>query len=169
MRKNHPNTPKREPKLDKHGTRKDLHASNDGKQKNNRRALSTKLRITLIIALFIGLLLASQLQRLPIAFFVYYIVMSLITFICYAIDKRAAQQDSWRISESRLHWLSLLGGWPGAMLGQQHLRHKSSKRSFRVILWLTVFINVSLLGALMSPQGQALLTQLGVNSSRFAP
>ncbi|WP_219822455.1 DUF1294 domain-containing protein [Shewanella insulae] len=95
--------------------------------------------------------------------------MSLITFICYAIDKRAAQQDSWRISESRLHWLSLLGGWPGAMLGQQHLRHKSSKRSFRVILWLTVFINVSLLGALMSPQGQALLTQLGVNSSRFAP
>ncbi|QYJ89125.1 DUF1294 domain-containing protein [Shewanella halotolerans] len=116
-----------------------------------------------MMALFIGLLLASLLQRLPIAVFIYYVVISLITFTSYAIDKRAARQDTWRIKESRLHWLSLLGGWPGAMLGQQHLRHKSSKRAFRVVLWLTVIINLSLLGALVSPQGQALLTQLGVN------
>ncbi|CAM4147243.1 Cold-shock DNA-binding domain protein [Shewanella aquimarina] len=133
------------------------------RQKGTRWTLADKLRLLLMMALFIGLLLASLLQRLPIAVFIYYVVISLITFTSYAIDKRAARQDTWRIKESRLHWLSLLGGWPGAMLGQQHLRHKSSKRAFRLVLWLTVIINLSLLGAVISPQGQALLTRLGVN------
>lgn len=50
-----------------------------------------------------------------------------ITFIAYALDKRAAKKQSWRIQESRLHLLALLDGWPGALLAQQVLRHKSAK------------------------------------------
>jgi uncharacterized membrane protein YsdA (DUF1294 family) len=45
-----------------------------------------------------------------------------------------------------LHFLSFAGGWPGAALAQQFLRHKSSKREFRNIFWITVAINI---GALM--------------------
>ncbi|QYJ83357.1 DUF1294 domain-containing protein [Shewanella aegiceratis] len=165
MRRNRPNPLKREPRIGEQSNRQSPQPTYGGKRKNKgaKWPFSTKLRLALIVTLFVGLLLASQFQRLPIAVPVYYAVMSLITFLCYALDKRAAQRDNWRISENRLHMLSLIGGWPGAMLGQQHLRHKSSKRAFRVVLWLTVIINISLLGALVSPQGQALLTQLGVN------
>lgn len=121
------------------------------------------LRLLLTVTLFIGLFFAALMQRLPMASLLYFAVLSLVTYMAYAVDKRAAQKGNWRVQESSLHLLSLLGGWPGAMLGQQHLRHKSSKRAFRVVLWLTVIINLSLLGALISPTGQALLTQLGVN------
>ena len=44
-----------------------------------------------------------------------------------------------------LHLLSLCGGWTGAMLAQQGLRHKSQKQPFRLIFWITIFINLTLL------------------------
>lgn len=76
--------------------------------------------------------------------------MSLLTFVVYAMDKSAAKNGNWRIKESTLHLLSFLGGWPGALLAQQKLRHKSIKQPFQFIFWLTVFLNVGLLiGALM--------------------
>ncbi|QDF76270.1 MULTISPECIES: DUF1294 domain-containing protein [Shewanella] len=160
MRKHRPNNPKQHQKLDEHRAKPSATKSNGNKrkQKKTRWTLGAKLRLFLIIGLFIGLLLAEQQHLLPIGVFIYYAIMSLLTFICYALDKRAAQQDRWRIRESRLHWLSLLGGWPGAMLAQQQLRHKSSKRSFRLMLWLMVLINLGLLFAILSPQGQALIS-----------
>ena len=57
-------------------------------------------------------------------------LMSLITFACYGWDKRAARLEGLRISENRLHTLSLLGGWPGALIGRQIFRHKTQKTWF---------------------------------------
>ena len=54
-----------------------------------------------------------------------YAVLSLLTFCAYWQDKRAAQAGHWRTPESTLHALALLGGWPGAIVAQQWLRHKS--------------------------------------------
>ncbi|WP_040500587.1 DUF1294 domain-containing protein, partial [Ideonella sp. B508-1] len=51
-------------------------------------------------------------------------------------------QKQWRTPESTLHWMGLLCGWPGALLAQQVLRHKTSKTSFIVVFWLTVLVNV---------------------------
>jgi uncharacterized membrane protein YsdA (DUF1294 family) len=71
---------------------------------------------------------------------VYAVMLSVFTYWSYARDKRKAQQSEWRISEARLHLLELLGGWPGAFLAQQRLRHKCSKVSYQVVFWLIVLV-----------------------------
>ena len=72
------------------------------------------------------------------------LVMSLLTLGFYAWDKRQAKREGWRVPEKRLHLLSLLGGWPGALIGQRWLRHKSIKTRFRVVFWLTVLLHIAL-------------------------
>ena len=68
---------------------------------------------------------------------------SVVAFFAYVFDKSAARQNRWRTQESTLHGLALLGGWPGALLAQQILRHKTSKTSFIAVFWLTVLANVA--------------------------
>ena len=72
-----------------------------------------------------------------------YMALSVLTFIVYAWDKLAARKGKWRIQEKTLHIFSLIGGWPGAMLAQQKLRHKSIKHPFRIIFWMTVILNIA--------------------------
>ena len=86
-----------------------------------------------------------------------YIAISLLTFIIYAIDKSAAKKEGWRTKESTLHLFSLIGGWPGALVAQQKLRHKSKKQSFRAVFWVTVFLNCAILAWLFTPDGSAAL------------
>lgn len=74
---------------------------------------------------------------------VFYFTISVVTFIIYAIDKSAAKQNGWRIQENTLHMLSLVGGWPGALLAQRMLRHKTQKTSFQIIYWATVGFNLA--------------------------
>jgi uncharacterized membrane protein YsdA (DUF1294 family) len=87
-----------------------------------------------------------------------YITLSVITFIAYALDKSKARRGVWRTPESTLHLFALMGGWPGAAIAQQTLRHKSQKSSFRVRFWLTVIVNCGLLGWILSSYGLSLLT-----------
>ncbi len=70
-----------------------------------------------------------------------YLMVSFVAFGMYAYDKSAAKNNRWRVPENNLHALTLFGGWPGAMLGQRVLRHKTVKQPFRFIFWLTVVIN----------------------------
>lgn len=71
----------------------------------------------------------------------WYAVASIATYILYATDKRRAQTGAQRTSESQLHLFELAGGWPGAFLAQQRLRHKSAKLPYRVIFWLIVALH----------------------------
>ena len=48
-----------------------------------------------------------------------------------------------RTSESTLHSVDLLGGWPGALIAQQQFRHKTVKTSFQQIFWVTVLVNIA--------------------------
>ena len=83
-----------------------------------------------------------------------YAVMSAITFVVYAADKSAARQGRRRVPEATLHMLSAIGGWPGAFIGQQVLRHKTRKQPFRTVFWVTVVVNCALLaGVLMLAEG----------------
>ncbi len=72
-----------------------------------------------------------------------YIGLSIVTFMAYALDKSSAAARRWRWSERSLLQLGLVGGWPGGLLAQQILRHKSNKTSFRTSFWGTVIANVA--------------------------
>lgn len=85
-----------------------------------------------------GLLLMN---KIPLSLLLIYFVLCVSTFIAYALDKSAAQQNRWRTKESTLHLLSLLGGWIGALFAQNKLRHKSTKKEFQQVFWVTVFVN----------------------------
>jgi len=78
-----------------------------------------------------------------------YALASLACFIAYAVDKRAAIRQQRRTSERALLLLGLAGGWPGGLMAQRWLRHKSSKTSFQIKFWLTVIVNVSLAALLL--------------------
>lgn len=77
-----------------------------------------------------------------------YAVASIVCFFAYAFDKAAARAGRWRTAENTLLLLGLAGGWPGALLAQQLLRHKSSKASFRAVFWITVALNIAAFVAL---------------------
>ena len=80
-----------------------------------------------------------------------YLGVSALTFLVYRADKSAAAAGERRIPESTLHLLGLAGGWPGAIVAQQLLRHKSNKASFRSAFWASVMGNALGFVVLASP------------------
>lgn len=131
----------------------------------NRLSINTKrINSSLSIAgasFFLTIVGAAVLTtKIPTLIFVIYMAASLITFIMYAVDKSAARRGVWRTSESTLHLLSLVGGWPGALVAQQKLRHKSKKQSFLLIFWVTVLVNCGTFIWLLTPTGTAKLQSL---------
>lgn len=93
-----------------------------------------------LYALFIGWAIRGN--RLPVEAIFVALAVSAITFVVYALDKHAAQTGRWRTPESTLHLLELAGGWPGAWIAQQWLRHKSRKPGYRVVFWTMVALHV---------------------------
>ncbi|CAN7371543.1 DUF1294 domain-containing protein [Acidovorax sp. LjRoot118] len=85
--------------------------------------------------------------RLPLWLLGAAAAVNLLTYVVYAMDKGAAQRGQWRVPEKNLHLLALAGGWPGAWVAQQTLRHKSSKAEFRVVYWATVVLHCAGLAA----------------------
>ena len=101
------------------------------------------LFLAILFLVFVGFLALNE--KLPLMAIVYYVAICGITFLAYSFDKSAAEDSGWRISEDFLHILSIIGGWPGALVAQVLIRHKSKKRSFRIAFWTTVCLNCFLL------------------------
>lgn len=95
--------------------------------------------------------------RLPSVVLLVYGAMSALTFVVYGWDKSSARLGRWRTREQTLHLLALAGGWPGALVAQRRLRHKSIKASFQRMFWVTVIANIAALIWLASRQGAAFL------------
>lgn len=115
----------------------------------------------LVGLIFFGLVGASVvLGKIPPLVPMFYAGMSLLTYLFYYFDKSAARSGGWRTKESTLHLLALLGGWPGALVAQQRLRHKSRKQPFRFIFWLTVLGNLGALAWLHTAEGSGYLRML---------
>ena len=86
-----------------------------------------------------------MLKTLSLQFIIiYFILINLITFITFGIDKGKAINNNRRVSEKTLWIMSLIGGSLGALLGMKMFRHKTKKLSFQammaVILVLQIFI-----------------------------
>ena len=125
---------------------------------SHRASSHMATRAPIAAAGFLGAIGAAAMAgRLPPLVFGLYLGMSAVAFFAYAIDKSAARNQRFRTRESTLHVLGLIGGWPGALLAQQLLRHKSRKESFRVTFWWTVALNCGGLGWLLTPSGSAAL------------
>ena len=73
-------------------------------------------------------------------------VMSVVCLAAYGLDKRRAENGSRRVPEQTLHLLALLGGWPGALLGQRQFRHKTKKLSFLIVFWCVVVLHIAIVG-----------------------
>ena len=101
------------------------------------------LSLAALFLLFLGGL--AFLGKLPIAVFSLYLGASTVAFFVYLFDKSAARNGQWRTPENTLHLLGVIGGWPGALIAQQLLRHKTRKLSFRVVFWVSVLINLAAL------------------------
>ena len=123
------------------------------KTKRSNGSLSVVVAICFLIIVGISVFLT----KIPLHILALYMAASLLTFIMYALDKLAAQDGAWRTQESTLHLLSIAGGWPGALIAQQKLRHKTRKQSFRSVFWITVLLNCGAFAWLSTPSGAAAL------------
>lgn len=61
---------------------------------------------------------------------IYLFAINLITFVTMYVDKRKAKWGKWRIKESTLFMLVLLGGGIGGIAGMYTFRHKTQKMQF---------------------------------------
>jgi len=142
---------------DKQGRYCAIDATFTGEKLKKKQANSiSKLSLYLAFLFLIIMVILVTQDKAPITLFYLYVGMSFITFIIYLNDKNKAQKGSWRTSERRLHFIALIGGWPGAAIAQQLLRHKSQKLSFRFRFWLTVIINITVIFWLLLPNNEDL-------------
>lgn len=79
----------------------------------------------------------------------FYTLMSIITLIVYAWDKRKARLGEWRTRERTLHILALLGGWPGSFIAMRVVRHKNAKTLFVAITLAIAFVHAAVWGAIL--------------------
>lgn len=64
---------------------------------------------------------------------IYFIILNILTFFVYGMDKYFARTNRFRISEKILFMLSIMGGAVGALLGMKLFRHKTKKFKFKLL------------------------------------
>jgi uncharacterized membrane protein YsdA (DUF1294 family)/cold shock CspA family protein len=111
--------------------------------------------ILFLAAMVLGWLFA----KIPTIVALAYGAMSVLAILLYGVDKSAAVNNRWRIKESTLHFVGLIGGWPGALLAQGIFRHKSKKMEFQSAFWVTVVFNCVGLAWLLVTGKAAVLNQ----------
>lgn len=86
----------------------------------------------------------------PIYVLIVYLVLNLIAFALFGIDKRRAIKDHWRISEATLLIAAFFGAI-GALAGMELFRHKTKKLKFKlvyvffvlhVLLWVYILTKI---------------------------
>ena len=73
----------------------------------------------------------------------YLIIINIINFIMFGIDKVKAKKNKWRIPESTLLGLSLIGGSLGGIMAMTSFRHKTKKKKFTIGMPILLLINIA--------------------------
>jgi len=133
-------------------------ATFSGEKLKKKQAKSVSKFSIYLSVIFLGLIVvALVVGYITINLVLLYLGGSTLTFILYALDKSKAKRGARRTPENTLHLFALAGGWPGAAIAQQTLRHKSQKKEFRFVFWLTVIANFAALAWLLSSNGEQLM------------
>lgn len=82
-----------------------------------------------------------SLNTKELTLFVYMVMINFISFIVFGIDKSKSQKNQWRIKESTLIVLSLLGGSIGSIIGMIVFHHKLNKKKFYTGIPLIFILN----------------------------
>lgn len=101
------------------------------------------LQLALALGWTAALAWACLAGRLPMGFLFAQLVATTLAYMALAWDKDAAGRGRQRIPEANLHLLELAGGWPGSVVAQRTLRHKTRKIGYRVAFWTMVALNVA--------------------------
>jgi len=100
------------------------------------------------VGLTLTLALSVALWRLGLAaVYAYLGGVNLATLMFYGYDKHQARAGGLRIPEVVLHGAALLGGTPGAVVGQILFRHKTCKRSFRMAFAAIIVLQIGVVFA----------------------
>lgn len=75
---------------------------------------------------------------------IYYLVVNLITFVLFGIDKAKAKKNAWRIPEKTLLGFSLLGGALLGLIGMRLFHHKTKKPAFYISVPLFLILHIAL-------------------------
>ena len=84
----------------------------------------------------------SEYQRIII---IYLLVINIATFFTYGIDKWKAKKSKWRIRETSLLTLAVLGGSIGAWLGMKVWHHKTMHKKFKYGVPAILILQLALL------------------------
>ena len=74
---------------------------------------------------------------------IYLAVINILTFFLFGIDKLKAKRSKWRVKESTLLWLSVLGGSIGAWLGMKAWHHKTLHSKFKYGIPLILILQIA--------------------------
>ena len=72
----------------------------------------------------------------------YLLVINAVAFFVYGIDKLKAKKSKWRIPESTLLFLAVIGGSIGALLGMKIWHHKTMHKKFKYGIPLIILIQL---------------------------
>ena len=78
----------------------------------------------------------------------YLVVVNMIEILAFGSDKARAVAGDWRIPESNLLFLALIGGSPGAFWARRHFRHKTRKQPFSRELEFIAMIQTGIIAGL---------------------
>lgn len=76
---------------------------------------------------------------------IYLAVINVVTFFMYGIDKWKAKKSKWRIRETALLGLAVLGGSIGAWLGMKVWHHKTLHKKFKYGVPAIIIIQLALI------------------------
>lgn len=100
-------------------------------------------RLAIALTFLLAVIALTVAGVMPAALALGYGLMSVASYLMYALDKEVAGNARWRRTpEDTLHLLDLLGGWPGGLIAQHVARHKTAKASFQRGFWITVVLNL---------------------------
>ena len=80
---------------------------------------------------------------------VIYLAWNIITGLLMGIDKLKAKGGYWRISEKTLLISAILMGGLGTYCGSKIFKHKTQKKSFKIMLSLAIIVNIATMAAII--------------------